>query len=215
MRPKPVAGKRNKKFGLTWWGKKWINAVESMGDSNRMSRGRAYARAERVFNIKLDFGRITAKVEGSHGNYNVKADFKKLKDKQWEYLIGKIRGSHALGMVLNNQLPEDIEDICGFDFIPSDVIADCSCPDYENPCKHIAALYYVMADEIDRAPLILFKLFGMDKNDLFSALTGDLHAIENKEHRTVRSINKNPVKKQREDKSRKHRVAGKRRSRKK
>ena len=95
-RPKPVEGKRNKKFGLTWWGKKWISLVESRGDYERMSRGRAYARANRVFNIKLDIGKISAKVEGSSGNYNVSMKFGTFSETKWKLIISKVINSMLL-----------------------------------------------------------------------------------------------------------------------
>ncbi len=137
-----------------------------------MSRGRAYARAERVFNIRMNCGQITAKVEGSLGNYNVMVKFDTINGKKWGGIIGKIRASHALGAILNNQLPEDLKKICGVDIVPPEFTADCSCPDYANPCKHIAALYYVLAEEIDLAPQILFKLRGLERDALFAMLSG-------------------------------------------
>ncbi len=170
--PKAVEGKHRKKFGLTWWGRKWIEAVECEGTEQRMARGRAYARADRVFGMDVRPGVVKAKVEGSLGDYVVKINVEKFSEKQWAGIIERIRESPALGVVLNNQLPEDIEEVCGVDLIPSDLEADCSCPDWENPCKHIAAAYYVLADEIDKAPAILFKLRGIEKNDLLAGLQG-------------------------------------------
>ncbi len=172
-RPNAVKGKERKKFGITWWGRKWIELVESKGADQRMARGRAYARAERVFGIKLEIGSIVAKVEGSLGNYSVRVKFRTLDEKRWAKIIEDIRDSPAtLGTILNNEMPQDMKEVCGLDPVPENFESKCSCPDYANPCKHIAALYYVLADEIDKAPQILFKLQGIEPETLFAGLSG-------------------------------------------
>ncbi|MEW6528623.1 MAG: SWIM zinc finger family protein [Candidatus Micrarchaeota archaeon] len=170
--PKPVPGKKGKKFGITWWGQKWIKLVESKGDEKRMARGRAYARAERVFDIRLEKGNLSAKVEGSLGDYSVDISFKTHTKKRWERIIKNINNSpEVLGVLLNNEMPLNIEEICGVSLIPESFESKCSCPDWVNPCKHIAALYYVLADEIDKAPQILFKLQGIEPEALFELLS--------------------------------------------
>ncbi|MBI5036674.1 SWIM zinc finger family protein [Candidatus Micrarchaeota archaeon] len=172
-RPQAVAGKHGKKFGLTWWGRQWLDAVESEGDDQRMARGRAYARAEKTFHIKLKPGAVSAKVEGNYGTYSVNIKFKQFGGEAWEKIIKRIRSSpKALGALLNNELPENVEKVCGVKLIPRELDADCSCPDYANPCKHIAAVYYVLADEIDAAPQILFLLRGIEHGKLQAALMG-------------------------------------------
>jgi uncharacterized Zn finger protein len=170
-RPTAVNGKERKKFGTTWWGKKWIEIVENNGDSQRMSRGRAYARAESVYNIKLAKGLITAKVRGNYGTYSVTVKIPPMDNKQWHAATARIKNSHALGALLNNELPQDMDDIMGMKLIDEELKAECSCPDYAMPCKHIAALYYILADEIDKAPQILFALRGIEKDKLFELLT--------------------------------------------
>ena len=55
-------------------------------------------------------------------------------------------------------------------FVPKKFNAECSCPDYANPCKHIAAVFYTLADEIDYEPMLLFKLRGMSKESLFKEI---------------------------------------------
>jgi len=178
LRPKAVKGKSGKKFGLTWWGQKWVNSVESKGDDQRMARGRAYARAEKVFGIKLQSGKITAKVEGNYGTYNVTLKFNAFSNEKQIEILESIRNSpDALGAVMNNELPENLEKVCGAPILPEKLNSVCSCPDYANPCKHVAALYYVLADEIDVAPQILFALRGIDKETMFNSLTGTANAI--------------------------------------
>lgn len=174
-RPKAVPGKERMKFGTTWWGKKWVEAVEAIGDQQRMSRGRAYARANRAFNIDIKDGHVAAKVEGSHGDYKVSMRFQKIGGEEKNQLLSSLLAKpELLGAILNNELPDGIEKETNITLIPEDFDSECSCPDYENPCKHIAAVFYSLAAEIDSAPQILLKIRGVDKNDILNAATGPL-----------------------------------------
>src|SRR3989338_5489292 len=89
-RPKPKPGKAGKKFGATWWGMQWVDMLSKYEHDQRMSRGRAYARADMVKKFKVDIGRISATVKGSTGNYKVKVNFKVHSKKSWETIIEKI-----------------------------------------------------------------------------------------------------------------------------
>lgn len=172
-RPKAKPGKGKKKFGETWWGAKWVEIISDAGDENRMSRGRAYARAEMVKNFKLSEGKITAKVRGNSGTYSVSINFRKHKEKDWEKIIEKLRSTPIImGTLLNNEMPQNLPEVTGYSFIPEDFDSDCSCPDYANPCKHIASVFYTLADEIDHDPLILFELCGLRKDKLLHAFSG-------------------------------------------
>ncbi len=198
-RPKPKPGKAGKKFGATWWGKKWIDMLSKYEHDQRMSRGRAYARADMVSNFKVDAGRIIATVKGSMGNYKVKVNFKVHSNKDWGIIINKLGETPiVLSSLLNNELPENVDKITGFAFIPKSFNADCSCPDYANPCKHIAAVFYTMADEIDYDPMILFKIKGMDKNELLTKLgivDREEHAADLTKEKSLQSKHKKTIKK--------------------
>lgn len=98
-------------------------------------------------------------------------ELQKFNDRQWKNILGKLAAKPILlGRLLNNEMPEDIEKSTGHSFIPKSFDAQCSCPDYANPCKHIAAVFYTLADEIDYDPMILFKLKGIGKEELFVKL---------------------------------------------
>ena len=170
-RPKAAAGKERKKFGETWWGKQWVEILSEFEDDPRMSRGRAYARANRVKRFKLGKGKISATVHGSVGNYKVEIEIKKYSDKDWRKITMAIKDTPLLlGKLLNQEMPEELYETTGFTFIPSSFSSNCSCPDYANPCKHVAAVCYTVADEIDHDPMTLFLLQGMDKEELFSKM---------------------------------------------
>lgn len=170
-RPKPKPGMAKKKFGTTWWGKKWVEILSRFEGDQRMSRGRAYARAEMVKRFQIENGKITADVQGSSGKYKVKIDFERFCDKDWNIILDKLNTVPiVLSKLLNNEMPEDIEQITGYSFVPDSFNSKCSCPDYANPCKHIAAVFYTLADEIDYDPMSLFALRGMEKESIFAKL---------------------------------------------
>ena len=170
-RPKAVLGKERKKFGNTWWGKKWVDMLSKYEDDQRMSRGRAYARADKVKKFKVKEGEITAIVKGSQGNYKVSVKFKKYSDKEWLKIMRKLNNAPIIiGSLLNNEMPESMEEHIVCSLIPNSFISKCSCPDYANPCKHIAATFYTLADEIDYDPILLFKIRGMSKEDILEKL---------------------------------------------
>ncbi|MFH1637212.1 MAG: SWIM zinc finger family protein [Candidatus Woesearchaeota archaeon] len=170
-RPKPKPGKSRKKFGATWWGKKWVDVLSKFEyTSQRMSRGRAYARADMVQDFKIKEGSISATVEGSR-YYKIVITFDRYNNQEWETILQKMHEIPIiLSKLLNNELPEDMDEVTGHSLIPEKFKARCSCPDYANPCKHIAAVFYTIADEIDYDPMILFKLKGMGKGRILKEL---------------------------------------------
>lgn len=170
-RPKAAPGKERKKFGETWWGKKWVENLSAFENDQRMSRGRSYARADKVKKFSVNKGNITAKVQGSSGNYNVGITFQQHSDKDWNNIVKKVGEMPLLlGKLLNNEMPAELEEATGFSFVPSSFTSECSCPDYANPCKHIAAVFYTLADEIDHDPMHLLLIQGMGRDELFSRL---------------------------------------------
>ncbi|MEW5896201.1 MAG: SWIM zinc finger family protein [Nanoarchaeota archaeon] len=201
-RPKAVAGKERKKFGETWWGKQWVEILSEFESDQRMSRGRAYARANKVRRFKIDKGKISATVNGSLGDYKVKIKIKKYSDKDWNKIALKIRDTPLLlGKLLNQEMPEELHDITKFRFIPSSFSSECSCPDYANPCKHVAAVFYTVADEIDHDPMNLFLLQGMGKEELFSRLeVADAKQSKSKEKKLKEKITLKPTSKKKEKK---------------
>lgn len=186
-RPRAVAGKERKKFGETWWGKRWVENLSKYEDDQRMARGRAYARADKVKKFEINKGKITAVVQGSSGKYKVNIDFKEYSDEQWKKIVGKIQITPLLlGKLLNNEMPEELEEMTGFKFVPDSFSSKCSCPDYANPCKHIAAVFYTTSDEIDHNPMSLLLIHGLTREELFSRLEMINDMPEKKEKRMLK-----------------------------
>lgn len=170
-------GKKDE-FGSSWWAKKWNNALASYGWSNRLQRGRSYARTGHVLEISLEPGLVEAKVSGSRPRpYKVKIEIDKLTPQEWESIIEKMAEKAIfLAKLLTGEMPENIEEafaLAGTPLFPTSsrsINTNCSCPDYANPCKHIAAVYYILGQEFDKDPFMIFRLRGMEKDKLMEAL---------------------------------------------
>ena len=165
-------------IGDTWWSKRWVKVLESFGWSNRLERGRRYARSGQVIDFKLAPGMVTARVQGSMSKpYSVKIEMKPLADESWNKVLEEM--SHKAifaAKLLAGEMPQNIEeafDATGMSLFPESskgIKTDCSCPDSANPCKHIAAVYYILAEEFDRDPFMLFKLRGRTNDEITASL---------------------------------------------
>ncbi len=170
-----MAGPR--RFGTTWWGKAWIDALEGSGAGSgyesRLPRGRTYARKGAVREIDLRPGHIAARVVGSNGElYQVDIAVKQLAAVEWEQVADAIaaRAAHLAALLDGELDPGIIEDAAEVDVRllprPADLRPDCECPDWAEPCKHAAAVCYVAAEELDRNPFSLFLLRGIGRDEL-------------------------------------------------
>ena len=165
-------------FGQSWWARRWIQVLEGFDIGARLGRGRSYARQGQVVSISIAEGEVTARVQGTRPSpYNVTIQMKTLSPTAWKQVIAQLSGQaiHAASL-LSGRMPADIEDVfkaAGQSLFPAayrDLVTDCSCPDWSNPCKHIAAAYYLLGEEFDRDPFLIFKLRGMSREKLFELL---------------------------------------------
>ncbi|MCE2497566.1 MAG: SWIM zinc finger family protein [Nitrosopumilaceae archaeon] len=174
--PKPVRGgikaqSRNGQFGQSWWAGRWNEALESYGIGERLNRGRSYARKGQVASIDISRGLVTARVRGSM-DYKVRIEMQTLEEAQWEGVAkAMFARPAAAASLLAGQMPEDAEDVfeeLGLSLFPRrrDLETDCTCPDWSNPCKHIAAVYLLLAEEFDRDPFLIFRLRGIERRGL-------------------------------------------------
>jgi uncharacterized Zn finger protein len=172
------AQSRGTKFATSWWGKRWLESLQSFGWDNRLQRGRSYARRGQVVDLALGPGGITAGVQGSRPKpYRVSIKLNPLKDAQWEEAITALSERPLfVGQLLAGEMPTEIEEVfAGVDaaLFPQqshDLAMSCSCPDWAVPCKHLAAVYYLLAEWLDRDPFLLFELRGRDRDALLAAL---------------------------------------------
>ncbi|MBA2316376.1 MAG: winged helix-turn-helix transcriptional regulator [Euzebyales bacterium] len=169
------------RFGLTWWGQRWIAALEALGAAyaNRLPRGRTYARKQTVTQLAVASGQVTARVKGSRpAPYRVRLALPVFSDDEWQAataaLAGELRHAAAL---LDGRMPEDVDEVlagCGLSLFPGpgELATSCSCPDWANPCKHVAAVHYVLAQTFDADPFLLPLLRGRDQDALLAGLRG-------------------------------------------
>lgn len=177
-------------FGQSWWAKRWIAVLESFNIGARLGRGRSYARNGQVLDIKLAKGKVTAKVQGSRPQpYAVTIQVKALSATEWTQLIDALAGQALYSAkLLAGEMPPDIEEVfqkAKLSLFPErlkDLTTDCSCPDSSNPCKHIAAVYYLIGEEFDRDPFLLFRLRGLDRDELLARLgSSEQQAVKGKQ----------------------------------
>jgi uncharacterized Zn finger protein len=165
-------------FGESWWAKRWIAALDTFGWGSRLQRGKTYARKGQVLSIDFAGAKIKAKVQGSRPRpYDVTIEMKPLADRQWEQVIDALSQQAIFAAkLLAGEMPQDIEtafDAAGVPLFPrgaGDISANCSCPDYANPCKHIAAVYYLLGERFDEDPFLIFQARGRTRDQIVGAL---------------------------------------------
>ena len=165
-------------IGETWWSKRWIKVLESFSMGTRLTRGRSYARQGQVISIDIEPGLVKAKVQGSQPRpYNVKIRLEPLSDQDWDKVTDAM-ASQAIfaAKLLAGEMPNTIEEafvsvhVSLFPTALRELNTDCSCPDWANPCKHIAAVYYLLAERFDEDPFLIFKLRGRTKEQIIAVL---------------------------------------------
>lgn len=164
-------------FGQNWWAKKWIGILDGFHIDERLARGRKYARQGQVVSVDVKKGVVTGSVQGSGRRpYKVTIKIKTLPARAWKTAVPELFARPDIAAsLLAGRIPEEAEGIfakLGYSLLPSrskDLATDCSCPDWSNPCKHAAAIYYIMAEELDRDPFLVFTMRGVDMEDLLKA----------------------------------------------
>jgi len=165
-------------IGEQWWSRRFIGVLETYGMASRLARGRSYARAGQVLDFELSQGKVSAQVQGSRVRpYQVRIGVLPLTKAQWRRVRERL-ASQALfrAKLLAGEMPHEIEDVfaeCGTPLFPrssGDLDMHCSCPDWGVPCKHLAAVCYVLAEEFDRDPFAMLAWRGQARDELLAAL---------------------------------------------
>jgi uncharacterized Zn finger protein len=165
-------------FAKNWWATRWIKAMERLMDAGRLGRGRRYARKGQVLSVEEGKGGVTARVQGSRRTpYKVTIQVKPLGDAQWEKVIDSLADQAIFAaQLLAGEMPQDIEEAftaAGVSLFPDkqgDLVTECSCPDWVNPCKHIAATHYILGEQFDEDPFLLFRLRGRTQEQILEAM---------------------------------------------
>jgi uncharacterized Zn finger protein len=161
----------------TFWGQAWCDHLESFSDfANRLPRGRTYVRNGSVCHLAIQKGKIEARVNGSE-LYTVKIEVQSLQRKKWQDIKRRCTGRiGSLLELLQGNLSDQVMEVVtdrqnGLFPLPNEIALDCSCPDWATMCKHIAAVLYGVGARLDRQPELLFKLRGVDHEELIAADT--------------------------------------------
>lgn len=172
------ARSRQGAIGTTWWSRRFTTVLEDLGMGNRLSRGKNYARRGQVLSLTVEPGRVSAAVQGSRAKpYRVWIAVRAYGKAQWAELTEAL-GANAsyLARLLNQEMPEDIEDVFAAADLPlfpqnnGDLSMDCSCPDWEVPCKHLAAVMYLLAEAFDADPFLILQWRGRGRDELLDGL---------------------------------------------
>ena len=166
------------RFGQTWWAGRWIAALERLIDPGRLSRGRSYARNGQVLTLDVASGGVTSQVQGSRPRpYNVTISFRHLSEQEWERVVAAMAGEAIYAAkLLAGEMPAEVESVfqaAGVTLFPAsdnDLVTDCSCPDWSNPCKHVAAVHYLLGERFDTDPFLIFLLRGKSGEEVATAL---------------------------------------------
>ena len=167
-------------IGEQWWSRRFISVLESFGMTGRLARGRNYARSGQVLGFEISSGYVTAQVQGSRPKpYRIRIQVLPLTTAQWQR-VERALAARALfrARLLAGEMPREIEEVfadCGTPLFPrreSDMEMSCSCPDWGVPCKHLAAVCYVLAEAFDADPFGLLAWRGRGREDLLASLRG-------------------------------------------
>jgi uncharacterized Zn finger protein len=177
-----VRAKRGK-IGEQWWSRRFVDVLEQVCDTGRLTRGRAYARKGQVIDFTLAPGRVTARVQGSRPKpYGVTIAITAYDEEQWADLTEAL-GSRAVyrAALLAGEMPHEIVDLFtdhGLPLFPDRLDIDCSCPDWGVPCKHGSAALDVLAEAFDDDPFLVLAWRGRDRETLLDALRGTPDPVE-------------------------------------
>jgi uncharacterized Zn finger protein len=165
-------------IGEQWWSRRFVDVLESYSKSNRLTRGKRYARKGQIVDITVENGVVSAQVQGSRADpYDITIRGDALDEDTWTEVEAAMADRAVFAaQLLTEEMPADIEEVfeaCGVPLFPetySDMRTRCSCPDHANPCKHIAAVFYVLAERFDDDPFLIFRWRGRSRETLLENL---------------------------------------------
>jgi uncharacterized Zn finger protein len=172
-------------MAASWWSRRFVDILESYGLGTRMQRGRRYARAGQVLSFDVQPGILIAQVQGSRKTpYVVTVAAGQPTPEQWARVDTALTSRVGfVARLLAGEVPADLEDVfrdASVDLFPtawSTLDARCNCPDWENPCKHIAAVLYLFADQLDRDPWLLLAWRGRSRDQLLESIRNRAGAV--------------------------------------
>ncbi|MFC4050800.1 SWIM zinc finger family protein [Actinomadura syzygii] len=168
-------------IGARWWSRRFIDLVESFADTGRLQRGRTYARKGNVFDLKVSPYEVTARVRGTAPDpYEVALGIDAIEPDGWRAVERELASRAVFkARLLAGEMPPEIEWVfaeLGLSLFPgeaSDLHLMCDCPDWGDPCKHAAAVLYLLAEKFDDDPFLILLWNGRGRESLLSSLRRD------------------------------------------
>jgi uncharacterized Zn finger protein len=165
-------------FVESWWAERWVGALERLITPARLARGRNYARAGQVLSLTEETGTVLAQVQGSRRTpYRVTIGLAPLSDEAWERVFAELaRRPDLAASLLAGEMPRAIDEVFAqaqaalFPTAPDHLRLHCSCPDKVTVCKHIVATCYLLGEQLDEDPFLLFRLRGSGQDEVLSGL---------------------------------------------
>jgi uncharacterized Zn finger protein len=164
----------------SFWGKSWCTNLERYSDyENRVPRGRTYVRNGSVVDLQIAKGTVTAMVAGSE-LYKIKITIAPVAAGRWKAICRDCAGTiDSLVELLQGRFAKGVMDrVCregdGLFPLPTEIKLSCSCPDWADMCKHVAAALYGVGARLDEKPRLLFVLRGVDENELLAGAGQDV-----------------------------------------
>ncbi|QUH01170.1 SWIM zinc finger family protein [Saccharopolyspora erythraea] len=172
------ARSRRGRIAQTWWSQRFIEVLESFGMGGRLQRGKRYARAGQVLNLSVSTSLVIGLVQGSRETpYRVRIGIKAFSPAEWARIEEALAGQALFAAkLLAGEMPADIEaefERLGLRLFPDtmrELTMDCSCPDWEIPCKHLAAACYLLAESFDEDPFQILAWRGRGREELLDRL---------------------------------------------
>lgn len=162
----------------TWWSQRFIEVLESFGMGGRLQRGKNYARSGQVLNLTLSTSVVVGLVQGSRPEpYRARIGIKAFSSQQWAHIERELAGQALYAAkLLAGEMPAGLEQVfadLGLELFPTtmrELTMDCSCPDWEIPCKHLAATCYLLAESFDEDPFQILAWRGRGREELLDRL---------------------------------------------
>ncbi|MBI3686026.1 MAG: SWIM zinc finger family protein [Actinobacteria bacterium] len=173
-----VASSTRGDIGTSWWSKRFLAVLESFALGSRLTRGKRYARQGQVISLDVLPGVVSARVQGSRRTpYKVVIGLAPFTDATWEVVDGALGGQALfVAQLLAGQVPPELEELLAGVGVPlfpraaRELRMTCSCPDWEVPCKHLAATFYLLAERFDSDPFTMLHWRGRSREALLARL---------------------------------------------
>lgn len=161
-------------IGKSWHAAALRDAAERLLGVGRSGSGRADARAGRVQWLDVEAGIARGDVLDADGElYQARIDLPVYSPSDREVFLQVVRARPELpARLAAGEYPQEIEGALApheISLLPrdaSELSHDCSCLDWPGPCRHVAALVYVLVEAVDEHPVHLVTLRGLTLEDL-------------------------------------------------